>query len=673
MTPAIRTFRPHLVQTATAWGTWISQPDLECILPREGAGQVVGSAALRYRFGLVRQSGVATNPGSVTPLASLLAQWVRVLIQSNTGSVSANGDTWDPLWHGEASAVAQTDDGGGVGEQQLQCLGIANALARLVCNRGIEKRWSASGGGPYNLINPGFLPAFNAEATGDMYTSDVDVDGNGSMAKCHTRGRIADTSNSVKWTAFEIIRLLLALFARGQVAPAFTYACPLAWTVSDPQGLLAFTPPNLNLNGLRLLDAINVLINPRRGLTWSVTISGNSAVITPVSLSPVAITNGPFTLPAATRVATPDLSSSHFIDEVTLTEDQSATYDAIRVLGERPWVAATVVYKNKDTGADLASGGLVKGWDTGLEEYWTKSNHASGNIGSFKGVWRRWVLDDSWTGNCNRSETSGLRETVKNDGTRTFTGIGTWAPQTLELTADLPVSPGFSTLAKGPRQQAVAVGSDGANNFVSLTGDLPQEASYRLQLSVEQQPPAIWVGSTPDDGRKAKDLLGSTKYDASLYLTVGFREQAPLMVEWQRASGLRPRDLPRTLTVQVADCEQWIALKGCVTGVSDDGLSLFTLSNDVTARDDTPTLHQTLTLLRAFYGETARSLEWFDAGTIETSSTFGPGALVTTATLSTGTVTVNATITTRSWDLSEAGFGTRYSTARLFAPMDLYR
>jgi len=653
----IRTFKKHLVQTATAWGTWVDQVDLEAPEVGEGAGQFVGSGSLRLRTGMVRRPGVAGNPSFVTPLTAIIGQWVRVLIQQASGSVSAQGDTWEPLWHGEVMATILPDEGGGLSEQAVSCLGITNALSRLVCNRGLERRWSSSGGGPDNLIDAGYMPPFNGEPMGDMHSADVDIDGTGPVCRAFTRGKPGQ-----KWTAFQIIRYLLACHARGQTAPAYIPACPLVWTISDPANLLSFTPTSLDLNGMKLLDALNVLMNPRRGLTWSVVVTGNSAVITPESTSPVAIVNGGYTLTAATRTITPDLSSSHFQSDVQVIEDQGSTYDVIRVIGSRPWVAVTLVYDSAGI-ADVKA--LQKGW-TGPEEIIFGRGGAIGNNGAY----RRWTILDTWDGSNQSGIADGLRNNVTLVGTRTHSTSDTWQPQSMELTPELPCSLGFSTLAKGPRQPPVVVVYNG-NCYLPMTGGAIVDAYYQMPVQVEQQPPAIWVGVSDADAAKMRDLIGSSAM--RLYITVGIRESTPLFVEWQRGSSGQPRDLPRTLTLNVPDCEEWVALKGCVTGCTQDGTGLLTLASDVSARNDISTLQQTLALMRAYYAEPGRSVSWFDAGTIDRSATNLPGALLTTTTFSTGTVAVNATLTTRRWSLTEDRFGTTYDAQRLFSPMDVYR
>lgn len=657
---AIRTHRPHLVQTATVWGTWTDRPTLQAISPSEGAGQVIGSTTLIQRVGSIRQAGATGNPTAVVPLASLLGQWCRILLQDPVGVISAAGNTWTALWHGEISATQQPDDGGGMAEMQLQCLGLASALARLTCNYGFEKRWSASGSGPDNLTFPNYVPAFNAEPSGDMYTADVDIDGTGASCRCHSRGKVG---SSVKWTAFHIVRTLLRAHARGQQFPSYSAVTPLTWIISDPQNLLNFEPINLDVSGMRLLDAINTVINPRRGLTWRHTVSGNTVTIVPESLTPTAITVGAFSLAANNRPVTPDLSTSHFIDQAVLTVDQGSAYDVIRAVGERPWVAITLTY-TADGSYSLPIA-LVKGWTSPNENSW----YTGGQVG-IQPVFRRFTLADTWAGDNQDGTTNGLRQGVAIDGSRTHASGTSWNPQYLELSAQLPVSPEFSTLAKGPRQDAVAVMYNG-NSYLPLTGGSKIDAYYQLPVQVESQPGAVWVGISDEDANKMEKFLAAST--SRVYVTVGIREAAPLFVEWQRSPGSQPRDLPRTLTVRVPDCEQWIALAGTVTGCSADGTTLLTLPADVTARDDLGTLKQTLALLQAYYAQDAATIEWIDNGVIDTGTTYGPGALITTATLSTGVATVNATITTRTWDLSEDGFGTRYSSTRMFSPLDLYR
>jgi hypothetical protein len=164
-----------------------------------------------------------------------------------------------------------------------------------------------------------------------------------------------------------------------------------------------------------------------------------------------------------------------------------------------------------------------------------------------------------------------------------------------------------------------------------------------------------------------------------LVVTLGMREPDPLVISWTRASASWPRTSPRTLAVHMPNAEQWVMLRGTVTGISgggSEGATLATQASESTIRDDLPLMQSWLAFLRAYFGEPSRALRWSNIGAIEHSYGSGaasPGALVTTATLGTGSTTINATVTRRTWRLDESGFGTSYDTDRIVPDIEAIR
>jgi hypothetical protein len=127
------------------------------------------------------------------------------------------------------------------------------------------------------------------------------------------------------------------------------------------------------------------------------------------------------------------------------------------------------------------------------------------------------------------------------------------------------------------------------------------------------------------------------------------------------------------------NAEQWVMLRGTVTGISGggaEGSTLATQAAESVIRTDVPLMQSWLAFLQAYFGTPARALRWTDAGTIEYAYGTGaaaPGALVTTATLGTGATTINATVTRRTWRLDESGYGTSYDTDRIVPDIESIR
>jgi hypothetical protein len=292
-------------------------------------------------------------------------------------------------------------------------------------------------------------------------------------------------------------------------------------------------------------------------------------------------------------------------------------------------------------------------------------------------VWRRWDIRGDWEGN-DYNLTNGLRNLLDEDGAGNFSGARSFeitthltAPGTsLELTRDLPTGQGFTNDRTGPRQDLLAIVSDGAGGWIQLTpGDRDDTYHAGLSLAIDTDPPSLILGSGRED---ATVLLGYLDGGADLRVTVGIRESAPLKVAWQRPRAQWPADLPRIVSVQRPQYEQWIALAGTITGVNASG-ALTTLASDVTVRDDVPALAAELALLRVWYGEPARTLSWRDVSQCDIAPDLRPGRLVTTATLGAGSTTINAVITRRTRTYTQDGFGTTYDTARMLPELEALR
>jgi hypothetical protein len=290
-----RTIKSHAVQTSSGFLTWTTQTTIRCNECSEGAGQIVGAASLVRFIGTVREPGATGSPAAQTPLTGLVGKWVRVLIEEVGGSVTIGSADYNPLWYGIIDAERIVDTGGGTGQQSWVCSGIAAHLARTALTNGWTEAIGSGGIMADYILR---VPTFNAPESGGRSGVDYTIDG----VSC----RVFDYFSGNKWTAFQILETLLAAHGRWD-DPAGAFAGGLTWALSAGT-LLDWEAPTLDLNGMTLLDAVNALIAPRRGLTWRVTVSGGTATINVRSIAASAITVGSTTLPAATDTATPTLT-----------------------------------------------------------------------------------------------------------------------------------------------------------------------------------------------------------------------------------------------------------------------------------------------------------------------------------------------------------------------------
>lgn len=635
----------HLVETATAFGTWTEAAALECTSASEGAGQVIGEATLRQRYGVLRLPGETGQPALVAP-ADYLGKWVRITYDG------------DPIWHGYVTTATDADDGGGNGMQTIRCAGLAGVLDGIWIKDGWERKITSGGDVAVYMDS---MPPVNAIPGGDCSAGTYTVNGR----SCHVFARSGEDNldtDAIKWTAYNLVQYMLVAYGNPYDPVGEYWNGSIEWAISDPDNCLAYKVDSADFNGFKLLDAINTLISPRRGLTWFLSVSGSTATINVRSISPVSISSPDgYTLPACSDTASPDLSGLS-PDEVSVTYDTSSEYDYIEVIGARPWVTITLSYYYNETGG----GSLIKGWTAEAETAW--DGGASAGTGH---VWQRFLVAGYWTGAQMGSTDTGIRwDLMPATGTvltgeRKFSAGGeSLNPQALEFTRDLPASQDFGSLRTGPRQTPLALASYGGyiEDLGGASGsDIP--ATITKSLEVQATPGAILIGTGGEDQEDVSRILGDNT-DTVLIVTLGVREPSPLKVAWLRPSGQWRRDFPRTLTVHMPECEQWVILKDTVTGFT--GGTLDKASADEVLRDDLPQMQQALALLRSYYSVPAVLLSYKIRGEIQTDDDSRPATLIESVSLSsTRQPDVNSVITRRAWDFTEDGFGTSISTDRI--------
>lgn len=664
MATDLRTIKRHAVQTSADFSTWTTQTSIRCNECSEGAGQVVGAASLVRFIGTVREPGATGDPAAQTPLTGLVGKWVRVLIEESGGSITISSVDYNALWYGIIDAERLVDTGGGTGQQSWVCSGLAAHLARTALTNGWTEAIGSGGSTVADYILR--VPTFNAPDGGGRSTATYTIDGGTRV--------VFDYFSGIKWTAAQILQTLLSSHGRWD-DPAGAFVGGVTWALSAGS-LLDWEAPTLDINGMSLLDAINALISPRRGLTWRLTVSGSTATINVRSISLTDITVGSTTLPAATDTATPDLTGL-WIQGVELTQDQSATYDVINVIGARPWVGVSLAYDPANATAEAKS--LIAGWDSGDATTWATAAGPTTDA-----VWRTFKLNPEWDGRNYGSATYGLRQDLAISGSD-FTGARLYdsaidfPPGVMKLEGELPCSAGLGSDLTGPRQECMAFWKP---NGSSIWCDLQAErARWSRNVTVEDYPPAIHLGSPSRAKSGSEQQVNKMVLETGgvLVVTLGMREPDPLIVSWTRSSGSWPRTSPRTLSVHMPNAEQWVMLAGTVTGISgggSQGAGLETQAAESIIRNDLPLMQSWLAFLQAYFGEPARALRWTNIGAIEHaygSSAAAPGALVTTATLGTGATTINATVTRRTWRLDESSYGTSYDTDRIVPDIEAIR
>ncbi len=677
------------VEVARNWGTWAVRGDLIPVSGSDGQGQVLGDFVLKRYLGRVAQPRAALLDVAID---SILGQFVRV------SGYDSYTEEWTVFWYGVVTGDEIQDLGkvdsfaNGMGLQVYSCTGLGYVLAQIHVVSGTEYRSAGAVSSPTRATVE--MPRFNALALGDRSESTVTLGGSGpGTCYVHLRHREATDLDERYWTAKDIIQHVLYNSAAGEFAPSFDRHGALRWDISDPDDALGFIPQNFNAAGLSVLDVVNQLVNPRRGLTWRIVVNDGSSVasVTVHSISASAISSPGYTLPASSK--TTAINGNEANATATIRRDSSAQYDVIQVTGARPWVGITLEY-SATTGENI---GLAKGW-TSEEETASGANDGAKSVDpKYDHVFRRFLLNNEWGGRQFKEEGSasvGIRTRKSFSAGSTIMGESDaadgWSagqpafnsdiaqsdvPAMLEITRDLPCSLYFNEFADGEHATPQVFFYDGETWESWNTTDKPG-----YQISVENNPASITLG-TVDQWESIKAAINTE--DARLLVTVGLREGQPQFYQWARPSEQWARSTPRILCVKLPDYEDWLMLPGTVIGAGEDsladppitteGLRTTDAAHPLIVRQDSYQLEQVLLLLRAYYAEPAISGTVTYRGAIFTDTSTDPGSLVTTLQTGQGDITANAVLIRRAWDFSEENYSTTLTIDRLVPDVESIR
>ncbi len=692
MTTTIVAVDPVIVQTCTTYpaldADWTTQQQLIWIGGSEPCGQKFGDAQFKNLYGVVKygsdtafaSQGPAPDTGRTFDgsVPMFFGQFVRLLKKDLSGAITVDGVTYTAFWWGtfvDATEVPEgqssTDVGG---EFDHIALGLPYVLEQIAIQRGFELSANLSSSVAFD---PGYCPVFNAEVGGDKYTSTVTWGGN--AMPVHNRYN----TSAVQWTALDVVKQVLYGHARIDLGlpPHFTSLSTLKWAIAGQTSALDYVVNKLDLDGETVFSALNHLINQRRGLTWNLSVSGVTATINVRSAAQAAIVVGSFTLPAATSTASLDYRGDITLDELQLRYDYQEVCDRIIVKGKQPKVTFSGEFKPTSPQT------YGKGWDSSLESSWNPF------IDDAKGpqqqmIWRRFPLQSTWNGGqLDEDTTIGLRNVRAYTDPATSSapdlaayGVGGYTGARSYLDGASPgASPSSTTLKLLRMMKAQAnhalitpgayVKTDFDAEPIAIVeyvlGGACEDLSGRYHLRIEESPPAIVLGSEPDDALEISNWFAAGI--ARLIFTVTVEEPVPLMVSWGRDPAEWPRNTPRTKTIRVDDAEQWIILDKTIT--SCPGVLSYS-SGDAVLRDDTDLLRQALALARAWYEFPKIECSWIKRGTLDIASTYKVGTLLTSVIQGDHTTTVNAVITQRRWVRNGDSFDTSYATECMVPDFD---
>jgi hypothetical protein len=474
------------------------------------------------------------------------------------------------IFHGYVDSIDESDPN--IAKAKVNDLGAL--LARTYLTRGWETDDAGTG-----LIDPGFLPAYNAIPGGDR--SDVpDSDGDG-----YVHDRTGSSFSS--WTAHNIIDSLLRRGMKANLLGAPSGVTAIPWRL-DSASAGDYTPDTQDLHGQTVAAGTERLVNARRGLTWRITVASGYAQVLIIDLDA-----------AGTDLdTTADLGWRN-----ARLQRRRDGYDYVAVTGSRPLVGITLSWtRGEDTGALEPDG-----WDPDTADAALDQALLDGLAGAAytNPAWRRFRVRFDWPSTQYLSTTAGLRSDLEDgtgqtplDGGRVWQSPGP-PPSALEIERTLPSGAGFTDSPTGPRQSPLVIaGTSGSwQDLSQQCRPTPYGIAGAADRS-DQGYAVIVLGESAEDAAALREAVGA---DGTLLVSIGVREWAPLQCVWTALSADWSPLSPRVYHLRQPGIEEWILLAGTVIGIDEDGL-IIQQGTDQTIRSDIAKLKTIRDQLRVRFG-----------------------------------------------------------------------
>jgi hypothetical protein len=625
---------PILVQTAASLppseGGWQTCNYTRAIQATDGIAPLVGEATVETHYGQVLEGGTLVEvPRAAAPPLGWL---VRLAHDTRPRLRDLGAAT--PFWWGIVDHQDIDPDNRCV---RSTCLSLAALLGRIALTRG----WELNNG---TVVDPGEMLPFNAFSAGDRSEFVQDA------TYVHDRAALA-----ARWSAAEIAELLV--LRATTVGWCCVLAPSLTWAL-DTDGIVDYDPGTIDLSGKSLAEALTALFPRSRGMSWYITVSGDTATIHAVDL-------------ADWGGATPLTLDGPEIQGLTVLEGGDGV-DLAVIYGARPLIGMTLEWNPTDEYCALIPDGWTPGEaaDTVLDEAEALAAESPTPPVYDRPEWRRWKINPLWAGTQYGTASAGLRAYVDGDytlpdGTRSVLS-NTPATPALTLERFTPWGEQFSTGPTDQRQSPVVVAGT-ASAFVDLSETCrPTPLSAEGPGATQQVQAGLALGDTIDAARALHDAVGE---DGTVLVTIGIREWHPLCVAWLKDRDRWPGPHPRVLRIEQPRLEQWIGLSGSVKGVDEDGLPVLTTS-DATIRDDTARLTALAAQVGGRWNLDRGSASWIDRGTIDCAPDWG--AVISSITDQYGEVFYPyANLTKVTWWFERDRYGTGYECIPLLSEVPI--
>lgn len=676
------------VSTKSTWdGEWVPQPNIDPLEAVWAAPPSLSTATFRHEFGerlLVQGTAFET----VRPL-SLRDHYIKVAVfTSDDATVPIHtwvgqivDDTRDV--HGRNADASRGDK---AGTQHLTAYGLEHILRKCP----IDKTWCWENNTLKGVRSP---MAFNQTFPGGPLSGNASVEP-GVLTFTSSLGVV----QANEWSYATIIAYLLKYFVNTRTTPQVEIASALA--VAGGFGLVDIVRIE-HLFGLTVWDALNKMLDRRRGFGWNLRTTGDGVVDLDVwTILSEPITIGDVTIPANPNQVTKELDETILIPDggLLIGDNANRQYSTVVVLGAPIISTFTVSYIDET---------LVEGWTeteetaykdaaSETEGYGNLSLHQKKAINdkmrvendALRRVYMRHRIPDDfgWVVGTSEGLTSGTYQVVPSCDAIGNVNIDPGTPpdqvnRLKRLLPFLPLSAGLDYSTSPP----TVVDGDGPSEFMSPIIQLAirnfLHRSVDTMGGVDDNLPAvnikIWDQGMgfdlvrADANHMSHDWAWTNPYYSQHSKIWDMAEVEPTL--WAPAPGTsadyrslvatvaaetdeRPRvvvnaarwtpDNDTTLILEFPDIQFWHAATDTIVGLDAAGKPLRVHAENRILRDDTRQLQAIAALVQDWYSTLRRTIRL----TWRTYDYFEVGTLLLAVSSSAGVRQFNTVITRVAWN-----------------------
>lgn len=595
--------------------SWEFAPYLEPIDAVESVAPAISNAEFLYHYGNIKREDSAS--GAIFIPARLKGYYVAIYSHSVFGTAG--------LWVGIIQEENYKIDGGNSGDLTLKAYGLEHLLnQKRIYGSYVE-------GGATNI---GRLDTFN-----QRYSRGPSASGNRTTS-ANGDGIYTFSRDGADWTNLDIAFYVLFYH---QDDNAITFA------LSGQVFILDNIVTRMDLEGLTPFDALNKLIDRRRGVGWRILSSGAGTVhIHVFSILETPITIGSFSLPA--NGYQDSINSFDLIDlRPKLHVSQALHYDKVVVRGERVITCMSWFFENST---------LERAWTAGEEaayEAETEDDERATDkyerVFSTVRVPRGW----NWTYTTIDDSTPAVATPFQNSEAEFFTTsvASAWNQgHKFERWIPLEVPGAVSDTEPEFREPFAWVEVPGEPfKFIFLDKLATIELS-RAQIRMLDREMGFTFSS------RINHIFGLDTFDGdsdiepevdyrSMGITAAVKTDHHMQVT-RTITNAAPTEVDKTLFIEVADAHFWWMADGTVTDITDRD---HVFSGPTVLRDDSERLRAIATFAQAWYGQQRATIEYVFDGI----GVFHPaGMLITAAAVGWNVEKVGTVVTERRWNFKEA-------------------